>query len=639
MSSGFECTPARVVQNLSMRQSHLVRRIMAFMLSLFIGVTILPLKSSAVSDKTVIPGEVYTFDKGSKYEFSKSVASEASDSGNTYGTFSVSGNIENVGTKDGRPSYEISSGKLGFFYNYDDAILNADEDSWHLIDDKSKKIDTLSLSSNIMKGAIVLQTSQDCLNWSDVEIITNAFSNTPNRTSSIYTSKDVELFNGCFYRLIVAYELERRIADTNFLFINTDKYEKKKCAEVYEFYAYMNSGDVDVLDPNNSYRLGERVRVKTHDGYSGEVEIDSEDIHYKWEIGEFYVSGFSDDKTSADGSKVFLKHVGDKVTLWFKLKQNIDGVKGQTNLIISPDTEGKDQYFETDTMDFGRGTLIIRKTDHNNIKSDPIFYTNYLEANATVGADTKVYLCEEGDYEVALDYAVTKKGVLNKIGYYRIFFKFSVRNDNSMFFPLDVVTGSELSNSSATENGFRLDLAGSQYLSVTIKREILKDTVDGLVEDTRFNGAAKNGSEYTEEGIYTITARNEYSGTETTKRIYVGTNAVLRAHMKTGRTISEINELLSQGATISDDGTIQLVSSTTPAEPNNPEGSQSPASEIPSDDSVVEPNKDKFTADIPVVPILGAVAILAIVVSAVFHKKHTSKPKQPTPSEGGGDER
>ena len=109
--------------------------------------------------------------------------------------------------------------------------------------------------------------------------------------------------------------------------------------------------------------------------------------------------------------------------------------------------------------------------------------------------------------------------------------------------------------------------------------------------------------------------------------------------MKTGRTISEINELLSQGATISDDGTIQLVSSTTPAEPNNPEGSQSPASEIPSDDSVVEPNKDKFTADIPVVPILSAVAILAIVVGAVFHKKHTSKPKQPTPSEGGGDER
>ena len=115
MSTGFECAPARVVQNLSMRKSHLIHRIMAFTLSLFIGVTILPLKASAVSDKVVISGEVYTFDKGSKYEFSKSVASEPSESGNTYGTFSVSGIIENVGTKDGIPSYEISSGNLGFF--------------------------------------------------------------------------------------------------------------------------------------------------------------------------------------------------------------------------------------------------------------------------------------------------------------------------------------------------------------------------------------------------------------------------------------------------------------------------------------------------------------------------------------------
>lgn len=76
---------------------------------------------------------------------------------------------------------------------------------------------------------------------------------------------------------------------------------------------------------------------------------------------------------------------------------------------------------------------------------------------------------------------------------------------------LNVATGDELTNSTMTENGFRLDLAKSRYLKVNIKREMLKDSADGLVEDTRFNGPARDGAEYTEEGIYTITVSNEYT--------------------------------------------------------------------------------------------------------------------------------
>ena len=67
---------------------------------------------------------------------------------------------------------------------------------------------------------------------------------------------------------------------------------------------------------------------------------------------------------------------------------------------------GDDQYFETPKMNFGRGVLIIRYADHNNVRQEPTIYTNYLEANAMVGADTKVQLFEEGNYEVALDYVI-----------------------------------------------------------------------------------------------------------------------------------------------------------------------------------------------------------------------------------------
>ena len=96
-----------------------------------------------------------------------------------------------------------------------------------------------------------------------------------------------------------------------------------------------------------------------------------------------------------------------------------------------------------------------------------------------------------------------------------------------------------------TENGFRLDLAKSRYPKVNIKREVLKDSADGLVEDTRFNGPAKDGAEYTNEGIYTITVHNEYTNQFTVKKIYVGTNNILRAYMTTGLSIPEIFTLIN----------------------------------------------------------------------------------------------
>lgn len=587
----------------------------------------------AESGKTEVTGKIYEFEKDSHYEFHDGGESKKTGNGNTYGTFCISGNITSVSEKSDVPSYEVSDGNLKFYYNHGDTMLNADVDEWHLVNDKSKKVADMKLSSDIMKGEIIVQTSKDRKNWVDVETICNAFSDSPIRTSSIYTTTDVQLINGCYYRVVVVYELSIRTEDSNFLFINTDKYDYKKCAEVYEFYAYTNSGETNVADPNQTYSLGTKVKAKNFDGYFGEKLIDKNDIHYGWDLGNFFVSGYTDEVTDADGNMVFLKNVGDKVTLWFNLNQNINGLNGKKNLSITADTEGYDQYFETPKMDFGRGVLIIRYTDHNNVKAEPTIYTNYLEANAAVGADTKVQLFEEGDYEVALDYEITSDELIDKVGHYRIFFKFSVRNGNCMVYPFDVKTGSELTNSSMTENGFRLDLAKSRYLKINLKRETLKGSADGLVEDTRFNGPAKDGAEYTDEGIYTITVSNEYTGQFTTKKIYVGTNNILRAYMTTGLSIPEINNLVDNGATISDDGTIQLATvkpaeeSTEPEEekltvPASSDESTSGKSEANTEPEVNEQTKEPF-------PIAAAICILVCIIIAIGVIVKVKKKKRP----------
>lgn len=233
----------------------------------------------AESGKTEVAGKVYEFEKSSHYEFHDGGKPKETGNGNTYGIFCISGNITSVSEKNDVPSYEVSDGNLKFYYNHGDTMLNADIDEWHLVNDKSKKVADMKLSSDIMKGAVIVQTSKDRKNWVDVETIYNAFSDTPIRTSSIYTTTDVQLINGCYYRVLVIYELSTRIEDSNFLFINTDKYDFKKCAEVYEFYAYTNSGETNVVDPNQTYSLGTKVRAKNFDGYFGEELIDKNDVH------------------------------------------------------------------------------------------------------------------------------------------------------------------------------------------------------------------------------------------------------------------------------------------------------------------------------------------------------------------------
>ena len=309
--------------------------------------------------------------------------------------------------------------------------------------------------------------------------------------------------------------------------------------------------------------LGAAVNAGNGDGYSEKNEIDIDDPHYNWKLGEFYVGGFTRVIDEKSGSPIFLKNVGDKVKLSFILNQDIDKLNGNDELSIEQDENGYDEHFGIPKTDFGKGMLVIRHTNYQNKTEEPVLHKNYLES-VKVKADTEVELCEEGDYEVALDYEIDvdngiqfwKQGTYD----YRIYFKFSVRNGNCMVYPFDTVNKNELTNTSVTENGFYLDLAKSKYLDINVKKEVLKEGAEGLVEDTRFNMPASDGESYTDEGVYTITAKNRYTNQTTTKIIYVGTNDLLKAHVTTNLSLKEIKKQMAQGAKINAGGSINYES-------------------------------------------------------------------------------
>ena len=276
------------------------------------------------------------------------------------------------------------------------------------------------------------------------------------------------------------------------------------------------------------YYFSDSVNTGHDNGFSKKKEISSSDPHYGWDLGQFCVSDFTGKTEDEEGNPVFLKNVGDTVTLSFELFEDIDRLNDDSDLYICHDTNGYDSYFKTEKTDCGRGMLIVRKTDSQNGKGDPLIYTDYLSGIET-GADTEVALFEEGDYEVALDYEIKeKRHLIGPIPWipdyhnYRIFFRFSVRNGNCMAYPIELDTNRELMNDSVTEKGFSLDFVNSRYLDICIKYESVVFTDDGMITDVRFNRTAREGEEYTEEGLYTITVKNQYTSQTTVKEILVG---------------------------------------------------------------------------------------------------------------------
>lgn len=521
----------------------------------------------ALESSENIIGDYYEFDEKSDYEFSSADSSTNAIAGkNTFGTFSLSGNFTETEDTKGIPTYSIRDGNLKISYTFDQALLNVEETEWHLIEDKSKKVDILTLDKKIMFGALILQSSLDGKNWIEDVIKTDIFTEDTDLDEVFYTTKNIQQQNGCYYRVVVVYEIEIKTGSHKVAFINIDDTSSKKVAEVYKFYV-VNRDVSSSTSASSTPRkeLGKKVNTGKDNGYFGSSSVDKDDPHYGWDLGTLFVNGYTREIKDDDGASVFLKNVGDKVTLWFNLKQDINNLNGNSDLTIAEDKNGYDKAFEVAQTNFGHGTLIIKYTDYEGVVHDPVIYTDYLAANARTGADTRVQLFEEGDYEVTLDYEIKNNprqlgliSVLPTFTDYKILITFSIRNGNSMVYPFDTNTGRELSDNSITKNGFKLDMAKSRYLTIDVIKSVLKVGIDGsLTEDVRFNRPAKDGEAYTNDGIYTFSVKNLYSDGEPTKKtIYVGVNKYLLALSKFGLSVTELNEMITLGAEVSDDGTV-----------------------------------------------------------------------------------
>ncbi len=628
-----------------------------------------------------VTGLYYCWDEGehkhsSGYDFDEASAVTDVNSSDTFGHFSISGDLIDVsGDASTFEVGEYSSQIVTFSYDIGDSVFPNSKDEWNIISDNSKVIDDINTSKKIKHGAIVVQTSLDGNNWVTNYEYTDALVS-GNNFVDFYSTNDIQLLNGCYYRVVVAYEMGQRVEDRAVL---SDIYEYKRIAEVYSFFIQTDiDNNTTTINTEPSYEYSDRYETGLDTGFSESNPISNDDVHSGWNLGHFIVNGYTSNQTDDNGNQVFLKNTDDRVALWFHLDQDINCLNGNENLSISEDTNGSDERFEVQETNFRHGTLIVRFTDYLNHTHAPMIYTDFLAANASMTADTRVQLFEEGNYEVTLDYEICEDAVIDKYTNYSISFSFSIRNGDCMVFPFELTDeevnsgsaiatayGRELLDGNITSNGFKLDFARSRYLSVNIERSdlIMSQDTGRLQLEVRDNSIAHDYDIYTKEGVYKVIAINQYTGSTTTKTFYVGDDPYLIALATSGKTLDEINELLAAGAEINELGDI-IVATPTPTPtpspvPTDPAESTVPAesttvqstpeTEMSAEEAAPEENEMSSIPNKTIVVIVAVLVVLIIFVMVAFSvvrrgKKQTvgeakkDTEKEDNPKDGKQDE-
>lgn len=530
-----------------------MKKITSILLSLVMIVSMCSITAFAKSNVDKPNGKVYVFDS-KNYKINDQTKPEDTVFGAfTYGKLYVAGDISNTaGNKI--PEYEVKSGNLSVKYKYSDKYLKAKETDWHLAKDSSTKINGAKCGK-VKKGTILIQTSKVNKNYSEKDRINNIFYDKPSNKKAIFKTNDDELYAGTYYRVYVAYKLEKKIPTGS----KIKKFDTKEkwILEVYTFKAYSKNAAVleepDYLDSTPIYS------GRNANGYNEDKGLESDNVHYGWKLGQFQITGHTDRK-KLENQDTFIKNPSDTIKLDFKLDQNIDALNGDSDLVINEEHNARNEKFNTDKYEMKRGALFIRYKDENNQLHDEINpHVNYLYDVNSAKADTSVELNEEGDYEIVLDYEIksTKHGLPEYFHYY-IYEQFSIRNGNCMIYPRDIVTGNELSSGNNTQNGFYIDFANSKYLDVYV--EIESPSGNG---DIRRNIPVKDHEQFTDAGLYTITVKNNATGKTVSKRITVKMDDKLATALTTGGSLKYIIKNAKAGTDILN-SSVEKVSSTSP---------------------------------------------------------------------------
>ena len=283
-----------------------MRRVAAFLLACFVSLALVTdiCLTTAFADQTqkAVAGKIYDLGEDDKYELSKAQEVEGAAT-----RFYVKGDISSAPENNGFVSFAVNSGNMAIMIDDQfETNLFEQEDThkWHIISDKTKVVDGIELAESIGTGAIIVQTSRDGRTWITTDTETDIYNkrdsiNTRNTNgepmNAFYRTTNVQMANGCYYRIIVAYRLQREIDPSQYWFVTVKNTEEKERIEVYQFYAYdPRVNRTETLNTRTAYEFKKLCSAITF--HNEEKRLMLEDIKGTQEILALFMKVYDADE-------------------------------------------------------------------------------------------------------------------------------------------------------------------------------------------------------------------------------------------------------------------------------------------------------------------------------------------------------
>lgn len=153
-------------------------------------------------------------------------------------------------------------GDIQLSYSYDGTYQSDNKESWNLCESSEKSVAGLSIDKKTDLGVVVVQKSYDGANWETVASVNDLFFTKKENNKNFYTISEDDLRKGTYYKVYVAYRMERKTGTEKTAYVfNTDVYEYKNFVESYAFFVGYDANAVKLLDLQDGSEVSSKQSV------------------------------------------------------------------------------------------------------------------------------------------------------------------------------------------------------------------------------------------------------------------------------------------------------------------------------------------------------------------------------------------
>ena len=332
-----------------------------------------------------LQGDTYKLGKDKEYNYSESDRVEEMPFGRKYaGFFFVSG--EGI-KKRSHESYVAigSQGTVTFGYEYDNSLKESKKGKWSIEDDGQRKVKDKTLYQDVDSGAVIVERSYDTVDWTVVERRYDFFDSHPSGEPHIYTTTEEDVKHGAYYRVTVAYRIEKSTG------VPWKRNPRAECVEVYTFYVGEYESTLHVREVYSGGEIPDPENATITHGFSLMCDSTASKIYVKGpnDVSEFMYPHYSVFTTPGD----YLIRVRTPLEDDYRYTVNIR--EGAELTELTPTAyEGNESYKDLKALDSPVGknnmtSLFVEQTKGYTIKKAEV---NGLPAISVSGETVTLYL-------------------------------------------------------------------------------------------------------------------------------------------------------------------------------------------------------------------------------------------------------